>query len=157
MYYISFFVPGEPVPKGRPRIFRMKNGGIGAYTPDKTTAWEQTVKYHASQIVKAAGMAEGALEVEMDFRLPRPASVSVKKRPLPMVKPDLDNLEKAVMDALNKMVWKDDAQVCVKVSGKRYAGDGEEIGVWVTVQSINEQRGAAANEQDGIEWRCAQV
>lgn len=142
MYYISFFVPGEPVPKGRPRMFRGKDGGIGSYTPDKTTAWEQTIKYHASQIVKAAGMAEGALAVEFDFRMPRPASVSEKKRAYPMVKPDLDNLDKAVMDALNKLVWADDAQVCCKGSLKRYVASPCEAGVYITVQSARGLTGA---------------
>ena len=38
-------------------------------------------------------------------------------------RPDLDNLEKAVMDALTKAKWwEDDSQVCVKITKKRYMG-----------------------------------
>ena len=39
----------------------------------------------------------------------------------PTVKPDLDNLDKAVMDALNKVAYKDDSQIVAKVSKKHYA------------------------------------
>ena len=43
------------------------------------------------------------------------------KKKRPTVKPDLDNLDKAVMDALNKVAYKDDSQIVAKVSKKHYA------------------------------------
>ena len=39
----------------------------------------------------------------------------------PKVKPDLDNVVKAVLDALNGVVYRDDAQVVNLVATKRYA------------------------------------
>jgi Holliday junction resolvase RusA-like endonuclease len=39
----------------------------------------------------------------------------------PNVKPDLDNVVKAVLDALNGVVYLDDAQVVNLVATKRYA------------------------------------
>lgn len=38
---ISYFAPGIPVAKGRPRAYKMHNGHIGTYTPDKTVDWER--------------------------------------------------------------------------------------------------------------------
>jgi Holliday junction resolvase RusA-like endonuclease len=35
-------------------------------------------------------------------------------------KPDIDNLAKAVMDALNGIVWKDDSQICELSAVKIY-------------------------------------
>jgi Holliday junction resolvase RusA-like endonuclease len=41
----------------------------------------------------------------------------------PKVKPDLDNVAKAVLDAINGIVYVDDAQVINLVATKRYATD----------------------------------
>ncbi|UIF88339.1 RusA family crossover junction endodeoxyribonuclease (plasmid) [Cupriavidus necator] len=40
---------------------------------------------------------------------------------LPTNKPDLDNIEKAVTDACNGVVYADDALICDVVKAKRYA------------------------------------
>ena len=59
--------------------------------------------------------------------LPKPKSV---KRELPYVRPDLDKLERLIMDALTGICYRDDAQVTDKHSRKRYAVmPGIEIGV----------------------------
>jgi Holliday junction resolvase RusA-like endonuclease len=57
-----------------------------------------------------------------------PASWSNKKRAkalagevMPTGKPDLDNLEKAILDGMNKIVFRDDAVVCDVIKRKRYA------------------------------------
>ena len=57
-----------------------------------------------------------------------PASWSRKRREAalggiarPTGKPDLDNCIKLLMDALNKLVWVDDAQVVRLSASKRYA------------------------------------
>jgi Holliday junction resolvase RusA-like endonuclease len=41
----------------------------------------------------------------------------------PQVKPDLDNVMKAVLDALNGVVYADDSQVINLVATKRYSTD----------------------------------
>ena len=58
------------------------------------------------------------------FQMPEPKSMPKrdKGKALPHTKkPDLDNLEKAVMDAANGVVVQDDSQVCWKMSSKRYS------------------------------------
>lgn len=61
---------------------------------------------------------DGAVEINIEFNFVRPKSVSVKKRPYMTVKPDLDKLVRAVLDALTHHAYDDDSQVvsinCVK-------------------------------------------
>ncbi len=56
--------------------------------------------------------------LQLEFALPLPKS---RKPGLCPVRPDLDNLGKAVMDALSKAKWwRDDAQVACLVMTKRW-------------------------------------
>ena len=43
-----------------------------------------------------------------------------------MCKPDVDNIAKAVLDALNGVIWVDDKQV-VELTVKKYYGTSNEI------------------------------
>jgi len=81
----------RPVPKGRPRL-----GRGHAYTPAATRAYEE----HIAWAYKEAGgpLHEGLLDVTMVFRAQRWPG-------------DLDNLVKAVLDALNGIAWRDDRQI----------------------------------------------
>ncbi len=71
------------------------------------------------------------MKLEITFKLLRPKSVSAKKRPDPITRPDLDNLVKAVKDALNGVLWRDDSQV-IELEAKKIYGNppGVEIEVW---------------------------
>lgn len=72
---------------------------------------------------------KGAIEVSMTFYMPIPQSWPQKKQRAHMgdniphtVKPDIDNLEKGLYDSLNKIFWKDDAQIYkVKDKEKYYS------------------------------------
>lgn len=124
---ITFTVPGQPVGKGRPRI-----GRVGAharmFTPEKTVNYESLVK-HAAHMAIAGGLPLlGAVSVLMDIRLQIPASWSAKKQARaaeglehPTTKPDIDNIEKAIFDACNGVVWRDDVQVVEVAKRKRYS------------------------------------
>lgn len=65
------------------------------------------------------------------FTLERPASVSAKKRPYPITKPDADKLARAVWDALKGIIYTDDSQIVRLTLSKDY-GDapGVIIQVW---------------------------
>lgn len=47
-----------------------------------------------------------------------------RKRKFPDVKNDLDNLSKAVLDALNKQVWIDDGRIVRLVLRKKWSPQG---------------------------------
>lgn len=59
------------------------------------------------------------LAVDITFFVKRPKTV--RKRPYPSVKPDLDNLIKMLLDACNKMIFTDDALICELSAKKIYA------------------------------------
>lgn len=111
----------RPIPKERPR----HDARGFFYTPAKTRQYEKEVKNLASRIYKGKAL-ECPLSVEIEFLIERGKTV---KRALPSVKPDLDNLVKAVKDALNGVVWKDDSLICKLVASKKYGGPGIKIKV----------------------------
>ena len=121
---------GDPVAQGRPRAFRRGNH-IGMYDPAKSKSWKETVKWQA--IEQKARNMEGALVLELIFLLKRPKSLP-KKVVHHIKKPDLDNLVKAIKDALKGICYKDDSQIVRIYAEKIYATD--KTGVIITVENI---------------------
>lgn len=111
----SFRVLGEPVAKARPR-FNSKTRV--AYTKSKTTKAENSIKYeYLKNGGERKGNYTGTVKVRMLFVFPIRKSWTKKKQKEMLnsfhtIKPDLDNLEKTVLDALNGLAFKDDSQVC---------------------------------------------
>lgn len=124
---LRFFVAGRPRPKARARVV-MAGGKPHAYTPRSTAEWETAVKLAAL----AAGIRpiEGPVAIRLTFylRLPKKQTTS-----FPVARPDLDNLEKAVLDALRQVLYHDDSQVVIKSSRKVY---GQTEGVRVTARQV---------------------
>jgi len=77
---------------------------------------------------------EGAVNMNIIFAFRRPKSLSKKERTVPKTtKPDIDNLTKAILDALNGIAWKDDAQVTqINVHKIWSAKDQIEVEIWET-------------------------
>ena len=98
----QFFVKGIPT-KRRPRFTR--NGH--AYTDQKTTAEMKEIaqKYKGEKLL-------GCVSVEVDIYPKMPKGTPKKLNNIPaMKKPDIDNVLKIVMDALNGIAYDDDKQV----------------------------------------------
>lgn len=71
---------------------------------------------------------DGPIYLSLTFYMPIPDSYSEKKKRAlegqpHTKKPDRDNLEKGVCDAFNKIIWKDDGQVCDGPIRKFYSKD----------------------------------
>lgn len=114
----SLKIDMAPVAKGRARV-AVRGGRAMAYTPSKTVEAEERIRWQFRQ-ANLEKVPEGVpLTVYIRFCIQRPKSCP-KMRVLPVVKPDLDNLEKLVMDALNGFAWHDDAQIIEKHSLKVY-------------------------------------
>ncbi len=128
----TFTVYGSPVPQGRPRFFRRGNF-VGAYDPDKSRSWKDDVK---AQVLTALGGApeihEGALQLKLHFHLPRPKSLP-KRVTEHVKKPDLDNLAKAIKDAMRGVLYRDDSQIVVLRVEKKY-GDPPQVVIGLTVR-----------------------
>ena len=122
---ISFTVPGNPVAKGRARAFKRGNH-IGHYTPATTANYENLVKLLASQEMAGKKLIDGPVSLFLNLTFAIPESWPRKKKEkaifgeiYPTVKPDLDNCQKLICDALNGVVWVDDKQV-VDVRVRKY-------------------------------------
>jgi Holliday junction resolvase RusA-like endonuclease len=119
---ISFVVPGVPIPQGSMRGF--VRGGKVRVTSDnaKLRNWRQMIAgvAFAKMSIGNVPMLMGPVRVEAIFYLPRPQSVSV--RALPIKRPDLDKLTRAVLDGMTDGgVFHDDSQVVHLVVEKQYA------------------------------------
>jgi len=123
---IYFVVYGEPYGKGRPRA-SSRGGFVRMYTPAPTLAYE-------AEIAKLATAARGdwpVMATPMSLRVIAhhaiPKSWSKRKQlqaldgQLIPGKPDLDNVAKAVLDALNGVIYEDDKQVIKLVAEKKYS------------------------------------
>lgn len=104
---IDLTIYGDPVPQGRPRFKRIGNF-VKTYDPLKSKDWKESVRWQAVQ--QKAPMLSGPLTMRLEFWLSRPKSIP-KKILYPIKKPDLDNLQKAVQDALEKICYERDSQI----------------------------------------------
>lgn len=144
MSSIAFIVPGTPVGKGRARsVTRKKKGGatfIAHVTPESTASYENLVKMAAHAAMAGRPPILGPVELALTLHIAPPASWSMKKQVQavkglihPTSKPDIDNVLKAICDALNETVWKDDKQVVQCTMRKMYAPAARAV---VTVTEI---------------------
>ena len=147
MRKIEFFVPGAPVGKGRPRAVR-RGAGVVMFTPGKTADYEALVAATAAAALACDALAhqllDGPLEAVLEMRFPAPASWSKAKRARALAgaewhtsKPDADNVAKAILDACNGVVFRDDAQVVVLIATKAFS---EEPGVRVVIREVQNER-----------------
>lgn len=112
MSTITFTIFGDPVAKGRPKFCRRGNF-FHTYTPTKTRKAENAIGTEALKH-RPAQPLPGPLEVHIDVFRARPKSMTKRERLTllhPITKPDADNYAKLILDALNGIMWLDDAQV----------------------------------------------
>jgi len=122
---ITFTIPGEPVPQPRPRV-STRGGFARAYVPKDHAvhAYRQAVAAAA----RAASVADTGepLNVVIDAVFSRPKShlnaAGVKPTAPRLPRPDVDNLAKAVLDALQDVIG-DDTCVGRLVVEKTYGSE----------------------------------
>ena len=120
-FQVIFSVEGDPVGKQRPRFSRGRT-----YTPKKTVDYEELIADKARSAMGSSDPLETPIAVYIYINHAVPASYSKKRkegclsrleRPK---KPDLDNVAKGYLDAMNGIVYKDDVQVVSLHVTKRY-------------------------------------
>ena len=129
MQKLKFEVPGSPIGQGRPK-FSTINGHAKAYDPEKSRNYKAYVKLLATQAMKEQGftMIDGpcCLDIMSFFEVPKSKSKKFKERALlglerPTKKPDIDNIVKALQDALNGLAYKDDSSIVYLSVAKCYS------------------------------------
>lgn len=138
MMTCDFEIEGKPVGKGRPRFKRMGNF-VQTYTPTATADYEKLVRL---RFQNAGGVVtEKPVRVEIVAFFAPPKSARKKdriemlaNRILPEKKPDVDNIAKIILDALNGIAYKDDSQVVVLSVKKCFAAEAR---VYVHIEEID--------------------
>ena len=136
---IEFYISGTPMPLKRHRMTR----GGRVYDPsctDKRNWMKQARDFCPDEPVS------GALKVTLEFTMPRPKSHFGTGRNAGKLKnsapkhhlhtPDLDNLVKFVLDAMNGQFYVDDSQIISINCSKRLADSPEECGTIVRICSV---------------------
>ena len=134
MRRVEFKVEGTPIPKSRPRVVT-KGKRRYAFTPKKVKEWENIIKNEAERHFEIP--FDWPVVVSIVFHMPRP-----KSRRLDIwvpTTPDLDNLEKSVLDALSEVAYTDDCLVVAKSASKKYVSQGSP-GVDIVVTAIKDQK-----------------
>lgn len=139
---IKFEILGEACAKGRPR-FRSVGKFVQTYNTDKTVNYENLVKLSFVNSGNEPILEDVPLRVSLEIFIETPKSVSNKKRNLmlngsirPTKKPDLDNVAKSILDALNGVAFKDDKNVVELNLIKWYAEQAKAI---VSIEKISEE------------------
>lgn len=132
---MRFEVVGEVIGKGRPRFTKQGR----TYTPKKTLDYERAIKIAYTN--KYTYLSKKSLRIKICAYLGVAGSHSKTKKAKMLEnmlqctkKPDIDNITKVVLDALNKVAYLDDTQVVELVTIKRWSNTSklkiiiEEIG-----------------------------
>jgi Holliday junction resolvase RusA-like endonuclease len=116
-------------------------GHARVYTPTRSKDFEYLVKIAAQAQMSGRKPLEVPLSVVIEYHVTIPASVSMVRqremrdgRRLPTTKPDLDNLIKATLDGMNRVVYRDDVFICDLIASKRYS---VEPCTWVRVEALD--------------------
>lgn len=120
MYSIE--INTRPIPKQRPRLSKFT-----VYTPKKTLDYEKLIAYEWKKKYKDL-ILKGAVKLDLVFVFKKAKTC---KKTLHTQRPDIDNLEKAILDGLNKTAFLDDCQV-VEMKSQKVFSDVDKIVITVT-------------------------
>jgi Holliday junction resolvase RusA-like endonuclease len=132
---MKLFSPGEPIAQPRVKV-STKGGFARAYTErdHPIHVYKQAVRL---AYVNAGGeVLEGPVSIKIVCLFDRPKSHSKKRRQYTepkTTKPDLDNVGKAILDALNEIAYNDDGQVFMLTVAKWYVGPCDSVGTIIEV------------------------
>ena len=131
----EFEVIGDIKGKARPRV---NTYTCKAYTPTNTKDYELLVKQYFKIKYPRFVPLENRLSVKIVATFKVPKTTTKKDREQiekglisPTKKPDIDNIVKIILDALNQMAFKDDTQITKLEVEKVY---GEEEKVYVAIE-----------------------
>lgn len=118
---LTIELPLRAIPKGRPRFTRSGR----PYTPTRTRGYESQIAWYAKMAMGSDPPLTGPIEVTITAAFKRLGKTgdNIKDNEFWFIgSPDIDNLAKAICDAMNNIVYQDDRQICschtFKIIGK---------------------------------------
>ena len=146
MQSVTFQVPGKPQGKARARTVYNKHLKHSiSYTPEGDLLYENLIKTLYMQAADGIRFEKGTpvtLRIVARFEPPKSASKKRQQQMLsgelpPLKKPDIDNIVKVVVDALNGAAYHDDTQIIFTVAKKAYSAVE---GLDITVEEYTDGR-----------------
>lgn len=117
---------GKPEGKQRPRVTQ-RGGFARTYTPSETITYENLIKVEYKAQCNEFYDKDKQIKLTLNAYVDIPKSVSKKQYSnylnnvvRPVKKPDVDNIAKVFMDALNGIAYADDCQVIELCVAKLY-------------------------------------
>jgi len=135
-FAMTFTLEGTPTGKGRPKFAR-RGKFVSTYTPLKTKNYEDRIREVAREAMGSSEPLDTPISACFYITMPVPASYSKKAKTAcllgvtrPTKKPDVDNIIKAFLDAMNGIVYLDDCQV-VDLHAKKIYGTVGMVQVYI--------------------------
>jgi Holliday junction resolvase RusA-like endonuclease len=130
MIYFDEFIEGTPKAQPRARAYA-RGKHVRMYNPNTADAWKMDIK----NAVGGLQLGKTPVAVMIGFKLARPKNHYGSRKGVPYLKdsapklhtqkPDLDNLAKAVKDAITDAgAWHDDSQVTYLLVTKEWSTTG---------------------------------
>lgn len=152
MEFFQFDLDFKILGKGRPRA-SLVNGRMMIYTPKASRECEKAIagaykaqggQYFGSEAVRVC--------ITIYSKIPKSISVKTKNAMLlgkvyPKTKPDIDNVAKTVLDALNGIAYEDDKQVASLYLRREYA---KEDGARIWIMKLDEVEDEKDSNHTGI-------
>lgn len=145
---IQFTVPGAPQGMDRARSRFQSNGRGGGFIQHYTTKESRDYKALIGLFARSRRPEkpwEGPIRVDVIAYLERPKYLQTRKSPAHAIwctqKPDRDNIDKAVLDAITDVggFWLDDKQVCCGGVAKCYAAKDCQPGLVIRISQLEER------------------
>lgn len=144
---IDVYVKGLPIPKGS---WRAPAPGVFKASDPRMKAWIETVQWICKFSMRGKEIIKGAAVARLLFILPRlqhspptdksplgrVRTYSAEDHPAPDIKPDIDKLDRAILDGLTKIVIADDCRIVSLRSDKIFSDqdpDHREVGARIRV------------------------
>lgn len=127
-------IPGPPLaqPRHRVGIWANKSGskhGVAYYQPQHAKEWRKQAQHHFKREMKGHAPFSGPIKVTVWYVLERTQTSRGRKlkpgRQPKSTRPDIDNYEKALLDAGNGVLWRDDGQIWYVCQRKLFAAENE--------------------------------
>jgi len=113
----------KPIPQSRPRFYVKHHGlkhFVGAYDSKQCKDFKEVVAWHAKIIAMENGLKEPVRDPIVLSLIFQMGENGNGKEEFHTKKPDIDNLAKAVKDALKGIIYHDDSQIVEAHLFKRY-------------------------------------
>jgi len=126
-----FHILGDPIPQGSKTAKVINNKVIMWESNKHLKSWRDKITQQVATEMTESYGSDVAIRLVLHFQFLKPKTV---KRLLPTVKPDLDKLARAVLDALTKSkIYHDDAQVVSLRAYKNYVPARQGVSIVIEI------------------------